>query len=349
MTTPNLALAELAAAQSQPHVTHNQALRALDAVVQLSVISAVETGPPGGPTDGDRYIVASTGTGAWTGHGGEIAYYVAAAAEWRFLDPGPGWLAYDLATSQLKIFSGGSPGGWGTFAGGGGGDAGFTELTAGNWSSSDNYAFSAGTKVDHLSGAQWLYRERMNATTFARELVILDSSSPGDPERIAHAIDPYGSIFYGWGGDAVNAFHVFRGIGEAAYWDGSDATFTSTGRYIAQELPDGAGVAHLWGVGEVDFAAPDTITFRALDDAFGALGAYLAAERTTGGGITKVRLGNLADAPAIIVANKRTSTPGDTLADGEAMLSIVDTGGSQSFHVRYNDGGVYRTGSVALT
>ncbi len=36
--TPNLALPYIQAAQAQKHVTHNEAIRALDAIVQLGVL-----------------------------------------------------------------------------------------------------------------------------------------------------------------------------------------------------------------------------------------------------------------------------------------------------------------------
>jgi len=53
-TTPNLALPELIAAQAQKHVTVNEALRALDALVQLAVLDRDLTAPPGSPAEGQR-------------------------------------------------------------------------------------------------------------------------------------------------------------------------------------------------------------------------------------------------------------------------------------------------------
>ena len=64
--TPNLGLPYIMAAQSQKHVTHNEAIRALDAIVQLSVLDRDLSTPPTTPADGARYIVASSPTGAWT-------------------------------------------------------------------------------------------------------------------------------------------------------------------------------------------------------------------------------------------------------------------------------------------
>ena len=66
-STTNLLLPYLMAAQAQKHVTHNEALRLLDGLVQLSVKSQELTAPPPAPADGDRYIVASGATGGWAG------------------------------------------------------------------------------------------------------------------------------------------------------------------------------------------------------------------------------------------------------------------------------------------
>lgn len=92
MTTPNLALPELSAAQAQKHVTHNEALQALDAIVQLSVKSRRLAAPPGAPADGARWIVAAGASGAWEGKSGQVASRLDGA--WRFYPPQAGWLAF---------------------------------------------------------------------------------------------------------------------------------------------------------------------------------------------------------------------------------------------------------------
>jgi hypothetical protein len=88
-STPNLALPYLAAAQAQKHVTHNEALRLLDAMVQLSVLDRTRTAPPASPADGDRHLVASGATGAWAGWDLNIAYRIDGA--WIRLVPRVGW------------------------------------------------------------------------------------------------------------------------------------------------------------------------------------------------------------------------------------------------------------------
>ncbi|MEX0853646.1 MAG: DUF2793 domain-containing protein [Bauldia sp.] len=97
----HLKIPYLAAAQAQKHVTHNEALRRLDTVVQLSVIDSALTDPPASPAEGDRYIVASPATGAWTGEEADLAAFIDGG--WQFLEPDVGWLAFDVAAGALLV------------------------------------------------------------------------------------------------------------------------------------------------------------------------------------------------------------------------------------------------------
>jgi hypothetical protein len=99
--TTHLGLPYLAAAQAQKHVTHNEALSRLDAVVQLSVIDTALTAPPGSPAEGDRYIIADGATGAWAGHDGEVAAFIDGA--WVMVEAKPGWLAFDAASESVLV------------------------------------------------------------------------------------------------------------------------------------------------------------------------------------------------------------------------------------------------------
>ncbi|WP_444430004.1 DUF2793 domain-containing protein [Rhodobacter capsulatus] len=56
--TPLLGLPLILPSQAQKHVTHNEALSLLDAIVQLAVLDRVRTAPPASPQTGDRHIVA---------------------------------------------------------------------------------------------------------------------------------------------------------------------------------------------------------------------------------------------------------------------------------------------------
>lgn len=104
--TPNLELPYLEAAQAQKHVTHNEALTKLDAIVQISVLDTSYTSPPASPapSEGDRYIVAATGAGDWAGWDNHIAAYQDSA--WVEYTPLEGWIAWDQANQELLVFDG---------------------------------------------------------------------------------------------------------------------------------------------------------------------------------------------------------------------------------------------------
>ena len=103
-TSPILALPYILPSQAQKHVTHNEALRQLDAIVQLVVTSADLTEPPANPAPGDRYIVGDGATGDWAGQDGSIA--VADLAGWLFYAAQPGWRADNLSSGGQIRFDG---------------------------------------------------------------------------------------------------------------------------------------------------------------------------------------------------------------------------------------------------
>ncbi len=92
--SPILTLPYLQPSQAQKHVTHNEALRQLDAVVQLAVLSADQATPPATVTEGDRFLVAANALAVWAGHDHEIAVFVDAG--WQFTAAQAGWVAQVL-------------------------------------------------------------------------------------------------------------------------------------------------------------------------------------------------------------------------------------------------------------
>ena len=102
--TPNLSLPYLAGSQAQKHVTHNEALRMLDALVQISLLDRDLGLPPPSPANGDRYLVAAPASGAWAGQAGSIAAWQDGA--WSFFAPGTGWLAWIADEKKLLAFDG---------------------------------------------------------------------------------------------------------------------------------------------------------------------------------------------------------------------------------------------------
>lgn len=103
--TPILSLPMILPAQAQKHVTHNEALRVLDVVVQLAVLDRTRSEPPAGPADGDRHIVASGASGDWAGKAGQIAAFW--GGSWLFLAPNAGWMARVLAEDMTVTWSAG--------------------------------------------------------------------------------------------------------------------------------------------------------------------------------------------------------------------------------------------------
>ena len=104
-TTPHLGLPLIAAGQAQKHVTHNEALAQLDALVHLACLDKDLTAPPQNPTDGDRYLVAAAApTGAWSGLAGQVVRYVDGV--WVGAVPASGWRAYLVDEKALYVFDG---------------------------------------------------------------------------------------------------------------------------------------------------------------------------------------------------------------------------------------------------
>jgi hypothetical protein len=103
-TTTNLLLPYILAAQAQKHVTHNESLRLLDGLVQLSVLDRDLTAPPGSPADGDRYIVGSGATGDWAGWDLNVALFTDGA--WFRLPPRAGWRAWVEDEGLLLVYDG---------------------------------------------------------------------------------------------------------------------------------------------------------------------------------------------------------------------------------------------------
>ena len=103
-SSPRLTLPFIQAAQAQKHVTHNEALRALDMLVQLSFEDDALSTPPAAPSEGKCYIVAAGGSGAWSGQDGVIAAWLDGA--WQFHTPRAGWRGYVLARAAMVVFDG---------------------------------------------------------------------------------------------------------------------------------------------------------------------------------------------------------------------------------------------------
>jgi hypothetical protein len=107
--TTRLALPFIIASQAQKHITHNEALRLLDGIVQLSVLDKDTISPPGSPVDGSAYIVPANAAGAWSGWDGDVAFRADGA--WLRLGAAEGWRAYvaDEGAVYLRTATGWEP------------------------------------------------------------------------------------------------------------------------------------------------------------------------------------------------------------------------------------------------
>jgi hypothetical protein len=114
--TTHLGLTYVEAAQAQKHVTVNEALARIDALVHLAVVSRTLATPPATLVEGDRYLVAASPTGAWAGQAGKIAVWL--AGQWVFASPREGWRMWVNAEDVLLVFDGVA---WVSTGGGGGG------------------------------------------------------------------------------------------------------------------------------------------------------------------------------------------------------------------------------------
>jgi Protein of unknown function (DUF2793)/Chaperone of endosialidase len=102
--TANLALPLLAAAQSQKHVTHNEALMRLDGLIQIAVLAMAANAPVTPANAGDRYLVGSAPTADFAGQAGKLASYDGTA--WRFLSPKAGWILFNTSDGLVYVFDG---------------------------------------------------------------------------------------------------------------------------------------------------------------------------------------------------------------------------------------------------
>jgi hypothetical protein len=102
--TPRLSLPLLAAGQAQKHVTHNDALTRLDALIHLVVDSRTQAAPPATPTELSAYIVPDGGSGAFAGRTDQVALYEDGG--WTFLTPRAGWQAWVADDGEHNLWTG---------------------------------------------------------------------------------------------------------------------------------------------------------------------------------------------------------------------------------------------------
>lgn len=98
-STPRLVMDYLSSGQADQEILHNESMNILDSLVGLNIIDRTLSTPPTA-ANGEAYIVATGGTGAWSGHDGEIAIYY--NNQWAFIEPVEGMMAW-LSTEGFMI------------------------------------------------------------------------------------------------------------------------------------------------------------------------------------------------------------------------------------------------------
>jgi hypothetical protein len=261
-TSVHLQLPYLLAAQAQKHVTHNEALRMLDGIVQLSVLDRDLAAPPAAPAEGDRYIVATSASGDWTGWDMSVAYFVDGA--WMQLIPTPGWIAWVSDETKLVSWDGIA---WVDLSGVVGADGASAYeiwLGAGNTGTETDFLSSL-VGADGSDGADGTSLSILG--TLATTADLPGAGSPGDAYVIAGDL-------HVWDGTAWQNTGPFRGP-PGLVWQGPWATGTG---YIVGDAVAHAGASYLC---TTDHAA-DTATEPGSGASWAMVWGVLAARGETG-------------------------------------------------------------------
>jgi uncharacterized protein DUF2793 len=102
--TPRLSLPLLSAGQAQKEIFHNEALQALDSLVEGTVEQPPAAAPPASPALGACYIVADSPTDAWAGMPQCVAAWTSGG--WRFIQPFEGMAFYVRSTASWAVYRG---------------------------------------------------------------------------------------------------------------------------------------------------------------------------------------------------------------------------------------------------
>lgn len=103
-SSPRLGMPYIQGSQAQKHITHNEALRLLDMLVQLVVEAVDATSPPALPNEGQIWALGATPTGAWSGQAHRLAAWV--DDSWLFVAPLAGWRAWVVDQQDYLLWQG---------------------------------------------------------------------------------------------------------------------------------------------------------------------------------------------------------------------------------------------------
>jgi hypothetical protein len=104
INTPRLSIPFMAAGQAQKHVTFNEGIMQIDALVHLSLVEDGVQVPPAAPPEGAAYGIGITAVGAWAGQDGRTA--IRRDGGWIFANPAKGWRAAIGPDAILHVHDG---------------------------------------------------------------------------------------------------------------------------------------------------------------------------------------------------------------------------------------------------
>ncbi len=249
--TENLKLPYIMPSQAQKHVTHNEAIRQLDALVHLSVVSSELAQPSASPTAGDRYIVAQDAAVDWSGHEAKIASFVDGA--WTMIEPGRGWIAFVEDRGVVLIHT---EGGWRDFP-----------LPAElqnldklgiGASADDNNRFALAANASIFSHAGDSHRMFINkAGTASSASLIFQSNWIGHAEFGLAGNNDFEVKVSDDGASFKTALSVNRATGQADFPNGvvSSARIDFSGRWYAKSSGEWVSFSNLQGIGNGNFNA----------------------------------------------------------------------------------------------
>jgi hypothetical protein len=292
-TTPRLALPYLQQNQAQKHVTLNDALRRLDALVQMHVLSAATSGPPASPADGDAYLLPAEPLSADWSIASEGQLAVFQDGTWEFLTPRTGWLVFDAESGALLLFDGS---GWTNLS-----DRSFSKLGI-NTDASDTNRLSVKADAELLSHDDVTpgsgdARKIINKADISKTAsVLFQTGFSGRAEFGLTGSEDFQLKVSADGSSWTSALEIANTDGAARFPAG--VVHTETGLPVAHYIP--SPVAELWRLDTLRLATPRSYT---LD---GASGTTLTLSSTQAGeifgpgmrGNAAVRIWNVTKAPA---------------------------------------------------
>lgn len=145
---------------------YNLGMLQLDTIVAGAVVSIANT-PPGSPSDGDAYIIASSPTGAWSGKAKKVALWDGPSSAWVFFTQKVGMRLLNRADGNFYYYGTGAA--WAVEAiTGPAGPAPFGAETA--WTTGTLYTAAAPASYVSQGGSSYVCLINHTAGTFATDL-----------------------------------------------------------------------------------------------------------------------------------------------------------------------------------